>query len=312
MLRAMATGDHSTALRVLVLGGSGFVGRHAVAALLRRGNEVVIGSRSPDAIGRKLPDSANDCPRRQVHVEQLQDSGSWRALIDDVDTVLNCVGILRQRGASTYAKVHHTGPAALAAACAERNKRLVHVSALGLHDSARSRFLTSKLAGEAALKQSAADWVIARPSLLDGVGGFGARWLRGVAKLPFYFAPTNANGRIAALHVEDLGEALAQLSVGHRDELRLNESREFDLGGEESFVFRDYIRVLRKRHSDRSSLCIPVPAFAARLFAHACDVVHFSPFSFGHWELLSRDNLPTPNRLPELLNREPRRIAGDD
>ena len=295
-----------------MLGGSGFVGRHAVAALLKRGNEVVIGSRSPDAIGRKLPESANDCPRRQVHIEQLQDGSSWRSLIDDVDAVLNCVGILRQRGRSTYAKVHHSGPAALAAACAELDKRLVHVSALGLHDSARSRFLTSKLAGEAALKRSAADWIIARPSLLDGVGGFGARWLRGVAKLPFFFAPTNANGRIAALHVKDLGDALARLSVATADELRLNESREFDLGGEQSYVFRDYIRVLRRRHNNRGSLCIPVPAFAARLFAHACDVVHFSPFSFGHWELLARDNLPAPNRLPELLQRQPRPIGSDD
>lgn len=308
----MTAGDQSTVTRVLVLGGSGFVGRHAVAALLQRGTEVVVGSRSPDAIGSKLPGEAAECQRRQVHIEQLQDAHNWHEIIDDVDTVLNCVGILRQRGNETYDKVHHCGPAALADACAGRDKRLVHVSALGLHDKARSRFLTSKLAGEAALKKSSADWIIARPSLLDGVGGFGARWLRGVAKLPFYFAPTNANGQIAALHVEDLGEALAQLATGHHSELRLDESREFDLGGEESFVFRDYIRVLRKRHIERSSLCIPVPAFAARLFAHACDVVHFSPFSFGHWELLARDNLPVPNRLPELLQRQPRRIARHD
>jgi NADH dehydrogenase len=34
--------------------------------------------------------------------------------------------------------------------------------------------------------------------------------------------------------------------------------------------------------------------------------VHFSPFSFGHWELLQHDNLPQPNRLTELLGRAPR------
>lgn len=298
-----------TEQRVLVLGGSGFVGRHAVAALLRNGGDVVIGSRSPDLIDAKLPATATACSRRQVQVEQLQHMRDWHAIINDVDTILNCVGILRQRGPSTYDKVHHRGPAALAEACADLDKRLVHVSALGLNDTARSRFLTSKLAGERALKASTADWIIARPSLLDGVGGFGARWLRGVAKLPFYFAPTNANGQIAALHVEDLGEALARLSLAGQDELRLAESREFDLGGDEGYVFREYIRVLRRRHSKQSSLCIPVPAFAARLFAHACDIVHFSPFSFGHWELLARDNLPVPNRLPELLRRSPRNIA---
>lgn len=297
---------------MLVLGGSGFVGRYAVAALLRSGSDVVVGSRRPDLIDAKLPATASACSRRQVRVEQLQVAQDWHAIIDDVDVVLNCVGILRQRGPSTYDNVHHRGPAALADACSAREKRLVHVSALGLHDGARSRFLTSKLAGERALRASSADWIIARPSLLDGVGGFGASWLRGIAKLPFFFAPTNANGQIAALHIEDLGEALARLSLADRDELRLDESREFDLGGEHSYVFRDYIRVLRRRHSERQSVCVPVPAFAARLFAHACDLVHFSPFSFGHWELLARDNLPAPNRLPELLQRPPRNIATDD
>jgi uncharacterized protein YbjT (DUF2867 family) len=278
---------------------------------LHGGADVIIGSRSPNTIDAKLPATAYTCLRREVRIEQLQAAQDWHAIVADVDVVLNCVGVLRQRGPSTYDRVHHRGPAALAEACGERGKRLVHVSALGLHDGARSRFLTSKLDGERALRASSADWIIARPSLLDGVGGFGASWLRGVAKLPFFFTPTNANGQIAALHVEDLGQALARLSLANRDELRLEESREFDLGGERSYVFRDYIRALRRRHSQRQALCVPVPAFAARLFAHVCDLVHFSPFSFGHWELLARDNMPAPNRLPELLQRPPRNVATD-
>ena len=66
-------------------------------------------------------------------------------------------------------------PTALARACRELPKRFVHVSALGLHADARSRFLTSKLAGEVAIKTSGAHWAIVRPSLLDGEGGCGAR-----------------------------------------------------------------------------------------------------------------------------------------
>ena len=221
----MSASENKETITVLVLGGSGFVGRHAVAALLDTRVNVVIGTRSPGRINDKLPSAALSCEHRSTQLETLLNDSDWTALIEDVDVVLNCVGILRQRGQSTYDKVHHLAPAALAKACARVGKRMVHVSALGLHSAARSRFLTSKLIGEGAIKSTDADWIIARPSLLDGIGGFGARWLRGVAQLPLFFAPTNANGQIAALHVEDLGRALARLCIGSAAELRLNAFR---------------------------------------------------------------------------------------
>ena len=293
--------------KVLVLGGAGFIGRHAVAALLDEGVEPVIGTRFPGPLGKREPphpDAAN-APQREVKLERLTVSDDWLPLIEDVDAVLNCVGILRQRGKETYDLVHHRAPAALAEACREQRKRFVHISALGLDKPARSRFLTSKLAGEKAIRNVGGDWVFARPSLLDGVGGFGAAWLRGISRLPVFVAPADAKGHIAALDVSELGEALTRLVLGTAEELRLEDSRVFELGGTESWEFRDYIFALRRTYTDKPALCIPLPGILARAGAHLFDVIHFSPFSFGHWELLRRDNAPTRNRLPELLGREP-------
>ena len=86
-------------------------------------------------------------------------------------------------------------------------------------------------------------------------------------------------------------------------------SRIFELGGPTPLVFRDYIAGLRKNYTDAAHLALPLPGFAARLFAHVCDLLHVTPFSFGHWELLRRDNVPEPNRLPELLKRPPVDVA---
>ena len=293
--------------KVLVLGGAGFIGRHAVAALLGEGVEPVIGTRFPGPLGRREPPhpAAANTQQREVKLERLTEPDGWVPLIEDVDAVLNCVGILRQRGKETYDLVHHRAPAALAEACREQRKRFVHISALGLDKPARSRFLTSKLAGEKAIRNVGGDWVFARPSLLDGVGGFGAAWLRGIARLPVFVAPADARGRIAALDVSELGEALTHLVVGTAEELRLEDSRVFELGGTQSWEFRDYIFALRRTYTDKPALCIPLPGILARAGAHLFDVIHFSPFSFGHWELLRRDNAPTRNRLPELLGREP-------
>ncbi len=238
-------------------------------------------------------------------MDRLQEPADWYPLIDDVDAVLNCVGILRQRGRETYDRVHRGAPTALAVACRTAGKRFVHISALGLEQPARSRFLTSKRAGDAGVRDAGGDWVIARPSLLDGVGGFGASWLRGISRLPVFAVPADARGRIAALDVSELGEALARLALDSPTALGLDDSRIFELGGAESWPFRDYILALRKTYTDKPALPIPIPGFSARLAAHLCDLFHVTPFSFGHWELLRRDNVPARNRLPELLGRTP-------
>jgi NADH dehydrogenase len=279
-------------MRVLVLGGRGFIGRHAVAALRERGHHPLVASRDPH-LGR------------EAHLERLTCARDWDALLDGFDAVVNAVGILRNRGHETYERVHHLAPAALAEACAARGVRLVHLSALGLHDAARSRFITTKLAGERAIARSGADYCIVRPSLLDGEGGFGARWLRAIARSPVHLVPRTATGRIAALDVQDLGEAIALLCESAN-------GKEVELGGEAAWTLAGYLQVLRGARGLCPALQLEVPAWLARIVSHICDAAHFSPFSFGHFELLHRDNVPNvlfANRLAELLGRAPRRIG---
>ena len=176
------------------------------------------------------------------------------------DAVVNCVGILRPRGHETYQRVHHLGPAALAAACAARGLRLVHVSALGLDDSMRSHFLRSKRDGEAALRASDADWHIVRPSLLDGEGGFGARWIRRVARWPLHPLPPGASGRLAVLDVRDLGEAIANLALAPAPA-----RREHDLGGLQVRTLAEHLAALRALHASTPAwLRYAIPDIATR------------------------------------------------
>ncbi len=291
-------------MTTLVLGGAGFIGRHVAAALVKRGHSVVIGSRHPSRAPRRLPASLHGCERREVHLERLGSPEAWNPLLRGVDTVVNAVGILRERGAETYERVHHHAPAALAAACARGAIRLVHVSALGLHAGALSGFLTSKLAGERAIAACGSNYSIVRPSLLDGEGGYGALWFRRVARWPVHFLPADARGRIDALDVGELGEAIAALCE-KRDARGWHE---VELGGGAPRSFGDYLAALRPA-ALRPAPRITVPAWLARLAGHLFDLVHFSPLSFGHIELMRRDNVPHPNRLSDLLGREPARIG---
>jgi uncharacterized protein YbjT (DUF2867 family) len=280
-------------MRALVLGGHGFLGRSVVAALAGRGHGVEIGSRALRRTGLRFR------VRRIAFHDELTPE-AWQRAIDGADAVVNCVGILRERGRETYERVHHLAPAALAIACARAGLRLVHVSALGLSPEPRSRFIASKLRGEAAVRASDADYTIARPSLLDGEGGYGARWLRAMATLPVHWVPADAAGQIAVLHVEDAGEAIARLC-----ELPGALHRDAELGGSERRTLAGHLAALR---GERAHV-VRVPAALARVASHLCDVAHWSPFSFGHLELLRRDNVPRQDDLTALLGRAPRRVT---
>ncbi len=285
----------SRAPRVLVLGGYGFIGRHIVEALEVLGAKVLIGT-------RKRPISPHE---RQVSLHRLiQYPARHAELLNNVDVVINAVGILRQRWRENYDDVHHRAISELAHACAKKRVRIIHVSAIGLNNQVRSRFLKSKLDGEHALVNSKADWFLVRPSLVDGAGGFGARWFERVSKWPIYFIPRNARGLMSPIRAQDLGCAVAKIAM-LTDEPRPEASRIFQLGGEQVLSLVDYLNDLRQRQANGSLIkparVIKVPSLLARLLSHVCDLLHITPFSFGHYELLKFDNVAHPNRLLELM-----------
>ena len=262
-------------MNVLVLGGKGFIGRYVVRALAAIGSEVSIGTRHPTA--------ANE---HALILHQRTRAEDWRDALAPFAVVVNCAGILRERWHERYADVYHHAPAAIAEACAAQGKRFIHITALGLHAEASSGFLSAKLAGEAAIAKIGGDACIVRPSLLDGVDGFGSRWLRRVAEWPVHLVPVDAQGELAPLDVNDLGDAIAALCVCPRVALPAS----VELGGEARYQLGQYLQALRTRRAPAFTL--QVPAWLVRVAAHAFDVLHVTPLSWGHVELMRRDNAP--------------------
>jgi uncharacterized protein YbjT (DUF2867 family) len=286
---------------VLLLGAAGFIGQHVLQALLAQGVRVT-------AVCRTSAEHKGNAQLnwKAMRLEQMLAAQDWAAHLHGVDVVINCVGILRQRVGERYEAIHHRMPAAVAAACATQGTRLIHTSALGLHAHAKSRFLSSKLLGEQAIQNSGADYSLVRPSLIDGMGGFGASWLRMLASWPVHFVPRGAVGKIAAVQASDLAQAYLRLVLMPS----LAAHRQANLGGERLFGYSEYLQLLRGVEAGRKpALQIFMPNWTMRLGAHFCDLFRFSPFSYGHWILLQRDNIPLPNALPDLLGRAPQAVA---
>jgi uncharacterized protein YbjT (DUF2867 family) len=151
---------------VTVFGGSGFLGRHVVRALCKRGYRVRVAVRRPDLAGHLQPLGRVG----QIHAvaANLRYPGSVEAAARDADSVINLVGILFEGGRQRFDSVHTFGAEAVALAAAAYGARLVHVSAIGADPDAPSHYARSKAMGENLALAAMPSATILRPSILFG------------------------------------------------------------------------------------------------------------------------------------------------
>jgi uncharacterized protein YbjT (DUF2867 family) len=162
--------------RVLVVGGTGFIGRHFVGALAARGVKVLVPSRRRERAKHLIL-----LPTVDVVQADIFAPGVLERLALGRQAVVNLVGILHgrsgrrdERGPNDYgpdfARVHVELPQAILAACrASGARRLLHISALGASPTAPSEYLRSKAFGEqAVLAADDMDVTVFRPSIVFG------------------------------------------------------------------------------------------------------------------------------------------------
>lgn len=153
-------------MRVLVLGGSGFVGRALMRQLSAQGHQLTVAVRRPER-QRELRLIPNVSLLPLEHFSDLQ----LRKAVKGQDAVINLIGILHESGKTTFRSVHVDLVRKLAIACeVEGVKRLIHLSALGAAQDAPSRYLRSKAEAEALLVSTDLDVTLVRPSVIFGEG----------------------------------------------------------------------------------------------------------------------------------------------
>ncbi|HVE49642.1 MAG TPA: complex I NDUFA9 subunit family protein [Casimicrobiaceae bacterium] len=218
--------------RILVAGGSGFVGRHVVAKLVAAGHSVIVPTRRRERAKDLLPLPTADIIQVDVH-----DRETLQRLVRRVDCVVNCVGILNEAGPHTFDRVHVELVASLIEACERAGvRRFVHVSAVGASPNAPSRYLRSKAEGEDRIVASRLAWTIFAPSVVYGRGdSFLTMFARLLEWLPFMAlaAPTT---RFQPIWVQDVAHCCARAvdddrTIGHR----------YELGGPRVYTLREIV-----------------------------------------------------------------------
>jgi uncharacterized protein YbjT (DUF2867 family) len=288
---------------VLVTGGLGFIGRAVVAGLLRAGHRVRIAGRpgrahaSPPGVDFVACDFGRDVA-----------AADWRPRLEGIDAVVNCAGILRERGSDRFEAIHVSAPAALFGACAEAGvRRVVQVSALG--DPADGEFIASKHRGDARLLAMDLDWVVLRPSVVASARGSygGTSLLRALATLPLIPLPGTGAQRLQPVALEDLVAAV--LAALTRDEAR---RQVIELGGPAALSLRDYLALWRRWLGLGPAHFLPVPKALARIGAATGELLGRGPLGLTMWRMLERGNVTAaeaPARAQALLGFAPRALG---
>lgn len=294
--------------RLVILGGSGFVGRALVQRLARNGHAVTVLSRNLNAHAQRLLP-----PGVVLHELDVYDPQALQQAIAGHDAVINLVGILNESGDNGrgFHRAHVQLTKLVIAACqlegarsagstsAAKGRmpgsglRLLQMSSLNA-GRGHSHYLKSRGEAEAAVKASGLRWTIFEPSVIFGRGdGLFCRFAN-VLKLAPLLPLARAGCKFAPVHVGDVVTAFERALA---DDRTIGEV--YELYGPEVFTLADIVR-MTARQLGLQRWVLPLPDALGRLQALACDFVPGKPFSSDNYRSLLTDSVGGVDGLHRL------------
>ncbi|MFE8069432.1 complex I NDUFA9 subunit family protein [Marinobacteraceae bacterium S3BR75-40.1] len=269
--------------KVLVLGGTGFLGGHVVEALAVAGHTVRLGCRHPER-----PALETDHPVDTVSCD-IRDIDSLRKAVAGCDAVVNAVSLYEEKGGLTFEAIHVAGARQLAEVARGAGVGcLVQLSGIGADTTSDSKYVRARAQGEKAVQSAFPEAVILRPSVLfDDEGGF-VEALEWVSRLPLIPLFGNGTTRLQPVHAADVAVAIERLVARSGSVGRL-----FELGGARACSYREWLELMLLARG-RRRLMLPVPFAIWRLIGSLARWLPGTPVTRDQVILMERDNVADP------------------
>ncbi len=276
---------------IVILGGTGFVGRHLVPRLQRDRHRITVLSRNRDT-HREL----SVLPGVRVVNADVHDPVALRARLEGADAAINLIGILNERGSdgSGFRKAHVELTRSLVESCiATGVARLLQMSALRAGEGA-SHYLKTRGEADRIVQASPLAWTIFRPSVIFGPGdGLFFRFaslLRIAPVLPL----ARAGAMFQPVYVGDVAEAFARALVHPR-----TAGQVFELGGPRSIALGELVR-WTARMTGRRRWIIGLPDPLGALQARVGEWLPGKPISRDNFRSLGTDSIARSDGLGAL------------
>jgi NADH dehydrogenase len=257
---------------VLVLGGSGFLGRHVAHQLVERGLQVRVPTRNRERAKALILLPTVDVVKADIH-----EAATLDRLVRDADAVINLVGILH----GDFQRAHVELPRRVIEACQRhRVRRLVHISALGADPGVPSQYLRSKGEAERLIQAARSDdfqTTVLRPSVIFGrEDAFLNLFARLARSLPLVVLAC-PGARFQPVHVDDVARAV----VASLGEARTFGQR-YDVCGPQVYTLRQLVEYVVRA----AGLHRPIIGLGASLSMLQATILEHLP-----GKLMTRDNI---------------------
>jgi uncharacterized protein YbjT (DUF2867 family) len=284
---------------VTVVGGSGFIGRHVVRSLVKRGFRVRVACRRPDLAGDVLPYGV---PGQIALVQaNIRFPDSVAAACAGAYAVVNATGTDHSSGAQTYDAVVAAGSEAIAkAARSAKAQVMVMVSGLGANIEADAEAARAKGQAEAATMKAFPGAMIVRPSVVFGGDDRFFNKLASMAR----FSPVlplfgGGETKIQPVFVGDIAEAVGKLVADG-----VANGKVYELGGPEVVTMKQATHFVLDT-TYRKRLLVPVPWVIARVMGLVMGFLPGKPLTAAQVDLLKPDNV-----VSEKATSDGRTFAG--
>lgn len=272
-----------------VFGGTGFIGRQVVRELAARGYRVKVATRVPErafdlklcgAPGQIVPAACDYSPEAVARA------------VAGCDVVINCVGVLFEKGKNRFQRLHADLPGVIGRAAASAGvARVIHISALGV-DKATSRYARTKMAGEASLRAAYPLATILRPSVVFGVeDGFFNLLARLSVVLPALPLIGGGKTKLQPVYVGDVADAVMAALVNGD-----SAGKTYELGGPEVLSLRG-VHEMMFSYTHRPKPLVTLPWPLAKVQGVAMSLLPRPLLTADQVETLKTDNIVTPGAL---------------
>jgi uncharacterized protein YbjT (DUF2867 family) len=282
--------------KILVIGGSGFIGSHLVAKLISAGHYVTVPTRRRERARHLIMHPTIDVLEADVH-----DPVALAGLVSGKDVVINLVGILHSRAGSPYgpdfAHAHVALPKSIVAAMqAAKVQRLLHMSALGASVNGPSMYARSRADGEAAVRGSALAWTIFRPSVVFGPEDKFLNTFASMSKLLPVFPLAGASTKLQPVYVEDAAQAFVNALDNDATIGKI-----YELAGPHAYTLKELVQIASMAAIGKARPVIPLPLGIGKLQAALFELLPGTPLmSRDNVDSLKVDNVATHPIAPEL------------
>lgn len=274
--------------RIVVFGGTGFIGRELISRLVRGGAYVTLLARHPER-----HQELGVLSRLRIMRGDVRDAACVGQALSGQDAAINLVGVLDGPPKQMQA-LHVDWPKRLVESGREL-QRIVHVSAVNADPQGPSRYIATKGQGEERIRRSQAPWTIVAPSTIFGPGDtLFNRFATLLRLIPFVMPVARPRARFTPVYVGDVAEAIVRAMV--RPDCA---GRRLALGGPEEWTLHNLFAYVR-REIGAKRLLIDLPDPLARLEGALLGLVPGAPFSLEQFRTLCVDAVAGTEDLREL------------